>query len=239
MSGSRSPALRPNGQSCSNDRSPQWSVRLERRHSGCRARPGPGQSHADAGNRRGADDSPVVRPAGCVQGRIRRDVGPAFDDPQTAKLPADVMTVGKTSVAWGKQQAGVDVSRSRASRLPSATATLDDEIHGRERRGETRREHVRVHVQRLQRLEQSAQSGGSAVRRQDDGKEERHRRPRHYDDADGNGTDVCRGACSGKRQGGDQADESASQLDDHAQQPTAGAQMAAVATPRRPMGSRT
>ena len=75
---------RPNGQSCSNDRSPQWSVCLERRHSRCRTRPGQRQSHSDAGNRRGADDSPVGKPAGCVQGRIRRDFGPTSDDAQTA-----------------------------------------------------------------------------------------------------------------------------------------------------------
>ena len=41
----------------------------------------------------------------------------------------------------------------------------------------------------------------------------RRRRPRHYDDGDGNGTNVCRDARAGKRQGRDQANTSASQLD--------------------------
>ena len=67
---------------------------------------------------------------------------------------------------------------------------------------------------------------------QDDGEEERHRRPRHYDDADGNGTDVCRDAGSGQRQGGDQANESASQLDSDSPTHRAATQTAAVVTPR-------
>jgi hypothetical protein len=64
---------RPNGQSCSNSRSPQWSVRLERRHSRRRTHRGQRQSHSDAGNRRGADDSPVGKFAGCVESRNGRD----------------------------------------------------------------------------------------------------------------------------------------------------------------------
>jgi len=46
----------------------------------------------------------------------------------------------------------------------------------------------------------------------------------------GNGTDVCRDACSGKRQGGDQANESAPNWT--LTSPAAATQTAAVATPR-------
>ena len=112
---------RPNGQSCSTDRSPQWSVCLERRHSGCRTGPGQRQSHSDAGNRRGADDSPVVRPAGCVQGRIRWDSpDPPSMTPRPQRLAADVMTIGKTSVAWVGNK---PVLTFPIPGVPTATAT--------------------------------------------------------------------------------------------------------------------
>ena len=75
---------RPNGQSCSTIEVLSGAYTWNEDIHGCRARPGQGQSHSDAGNRRGADDSPVGRPAGCVQGRIRRDVGSTANDPQTA-----------------------------------------------------------------------------------------------------------------------------------------------------------
>ena len=75
---------RPNGAELLQCRSPQWRLHLERRHSRCRTRPGQRQSHSDAGNRRGADDSPVGQSAGCVEGRNGRGLRPTSNGGQTA-----------------------------------------------------------------------------------------------------------------------------------------------------------
>jgi hypothetical protein len=72
---------RPNGQSCSNVEVLSGAYAWNE-HSRCRTHRARA-SHPDARNRR-TDDSPVGKPAGCVQGRIRRDVGPTCNDPQTA-----------------------------------------------------------------------------------------------------------------------------------------------------------
>ncbi len=58
---------RPNGQSCSTIEVLSGAYTWNEDIHGRRARRGQRQSHADAGNRRGADDSPVGKPAGCVK----------------------------------------------------------------------------------------------------------------------------------------------------------------------------
>ena len=75
---------RPNGQSCSNVEVLSGAYTWNEDIPGAELVAGQRQSHPDAGNRRGADDSPVGKPAGCVQGRIRWDVGPTSNDTQTA-----------------------------------------------------------------------------------------------------------------------------------------------------------
>ena len=66
---------RPNGQSCNTIEVLSGAYTWNEDTHGRRARRGPRQSHADAGRRRGADDSPVGQPAGCVEGRDGRHSG--------------------------------------------------------------------------------------------------------------------------------------------------------------------
>ena len=78
--------------------------------------------------------------------------------PRPQQLAADVMTIAKTTVALDRQQAGADVPD------PGRPQCHGDhharrQVHARERRGEKRQGHLRVHLQRLQGLEQSTQSG--------------------------------------------------------------------------------
>ena len=136
--------------------------------------------------------------------------------PRPQRLPADVMTVGKTSVAW---EGNKPVLTFPIPGVPNATATatLDAKFMAERvvvKNGANTYEFTYSDYKDWNNPLNPAEAFYAG---QDDGKEERHRRPRHYDDADGNGTDVCRGACSGQRQGGDQANESASQLDSDAQ----------------------
>ena len=65
---------RPNGQSCSNVEVLSGAYTWNEDIPGAELVAGQRQSHADAGNRRGADDSPVGKSAGCVQGRNGRDL---------------------------------------------------------------------------------------------------------------------------------------------------------------------
>ena len=126
---------RPNGQSCSTIEVISGAYTWNEDIHGCRARPGQGQSHADGGNRRGADDSPVGRPAGCVQGRIRRDDGSTANDPQAAAAGSRCDDDRQDVRRMGRQQAGVDVPDPGRPHC-HGDRHARREVHGRERRGE-------------------------------------------------------------------------------------------------------
>jgi hypothetical protein len=173
---------RPNGQSCSTIEVLSGAYAWNEDIQGAELIPGKGKGHADAGNRGRADDSSVVRARRGVQGRIRGtspERPPMTPRPQ--RLAADVMTIGKNVRRMGRRQGGVDVPDPGRPHCHGDHHTRR-QMDARERRGEKRRDHLRVHVQQLQRLEQPAQSGRGVLRRQDDRKEERHRGPRHHDD---------------------------------------------------------
>jgi len=157
---------RPNGQNCSNIEVLSGAYTWNEDIPGAELT-GKRQSHSDAGNRRGADDSPLGKPAGRVQGRIRRDLRLTPDDSQTAAARRRCDDNRENVCRMGRQQAGVDVSDPWRSECHGDRHTRR-QIPGRERRREEWREHVRVHVQRLQGLEQSAESGRRAVPGQDD-----------------------------------------------------------------------
>ena len=151
-------------------------------------------------------------PQGAFKAAFAGTSDPPPMTPRPQRLPADVMTVGKTSVAW---EGNKPVLTFPIPGVPNATATatLDAKFMAERvvvKHGANTYEFT---YSDYKDWNNPLNPADALYAGQDDGKEERHRRPRHYDDADGNGTDVCRDACSGKRQGGDQANESASQLD--------------------------
>ena len=75
-------------------------------------------------------------------------VGPAFDDSQTAKAGSRSDDDRQNVCRMDRQQAGADVPDPWRSQC-HGDRHARRKIHGRAHRGETRREHVRVHVQRL------------------------------------------------------------------------------------------
>ena len=150
------------------------------------------------------------------QGAFKAAMAGTSDPPEMAprpqRVPADVAKAGNTSVAWENNKPVVTFP---IPGVPNAiaTATLNAKFMPETVVVRKWIQDLRVRLQQLQRLEQSVQPCRGVLCRQDDRKTERHRGSRHYDDADRNGTDVCRHAGPGKRQSGDQANESACQLD--------------------------
>ena len=132
--------------------------------------------------------------------------------PRPQRLAADVATIGKTSVAWVGNK---PVLTYPIPGVPTATATttLDARFMPESVVVKNGANTYEFTYSDYKDWNNPLNPAEALYRRQDDGKEERHRRPRHHDDADGNGTDVCRDAGARQRQGGDQADTSASQLD--------------------------
>ena len=177
-------------------------------------------------------------PQGAFKAAFAGTSDPPSMTPRPQKLPADVMTIGKTSVAWVGNK---PVLTYPIPGIPTATATatLNDKFMAESvvvKHGANTYEFTYSDYKDWNNPLNPAEAlyAGRMI-----GKEERRRRPRHHDDGDGNGADVCHGACSGQRQGGDQADVSASELDDHAQQPAAGRGGSRRNAAARPMGSRT
>ena len=132
--------------------------------------------------------------------------------PRPQRLAADVMTIGKTSVAWVGNK---PVLTFPIPGVPTATATatLDAKFMAESVVVKNGANTYEFTYSDYKDWNNPLNPAEALIRRQDDGKEERHRRPRHHDDADGNGTDVCRDAGARKHQSGDQANASASQLD--------------------------
>ena len=115
------------------------------------------------------------------------------------------MTSGSTSLTW---EAGKPVVTFPVPGVPGATAsaTLDAKYMAEKVVVKTGREHHRVHLQRLSRLEQSAEPDRGVLRREDGGAPQRHRGARHHDRGDGNRQRVRGDAGAGEREEGHHAD---------------------------------
>jgi hypothetical protein len=213
---------RPNGQSCSNIEVLSGAYAWNEDIPGAELVPGKGKV--------------TPMPAPVEERMIRLWAGPqgafkaAFfgtsDTPQMTprpqQVPADVASAGKTSVVW---QGNKPVLTFPIPGVPNATATatLDAKFMPESVVVKSGSKTYEFTYSNYKDWKQSTESRRSVLRGQDDRETERRRGSGYYDDADGNGTDVCRDAGSRKRQGGDQANESTSQLDPGVQRTGGGA----------------
>ena len=203
---------RPNGQSCSTIEVLSGAYAWNEDIQGAELVPGKGKATPMPAT----VEERMIRlwagPQGAFKAAFAGTSDPPSMTPRPQRLAADVMTIGKTSVAWVGNK---PVLTFPIPGVPTATATatLDAKFMAESvvvKHGANTYEFT---YSDYKDWNNPLNPADALIPGQDDGEEERHRRPRHYDDADGNGTDVCRDACAGQRQGGDQADESASQLD--------------------------
>ena len=204
---------RPNGQSCNTIEVVSGAYAWNEDIQGAELVPGKGKATPMAAT----VEERMIRLWSGPQGAFKAAFAGTSPDappmtPRPQRLAADVMTIGKTSVAWVGNK---PVLTYPIPGVPTATATttLDAKWMPESvvvKNGATTYEFTYSDYKDWNNPLNPAEAlyAGRMI-----GKAERHRRPRHHDDADGNGTDVCRGACAGKRQSGDQAHASASQLD--------------------------
>ena len=229
---------RPNGQSCSTIEVVSGAYAWNEDIQGAELVPGQGKATPMPAT----VEERMIRlwsgPQGAFKAAFAGTSDPPSMTPRPQKLAADVMTIGKTSVAWAGNK---PVLTYPIPGVPTATATatLDAQFMAESvvvKHGANTYEFTYSDYKDWNNPLNPAEAlyAGRMI-----GKEERHRRPRHYDDVDGNGTDVCRGACSGKRQGGDQAD--AFSLPTGRSRRTTHRRRRLQPPPRRgrPMGSRT
>ena len=136
---------RPNGQSCSTIEVLSGAYAWNEDIQGAELVPGKGKATPMPATVGGADDSPVGRPAGRIQGRIRWDVEPTVNDAQAAAARSRCDDDRQNVRRMGWQQASFNVPDPGCPRCHGDRDTRR-QVHGRERRGETRREHLRVNV---------------------------------------------------------------------------------------------
>ncbi len=141
---------RPNGQSCSNIEVLSGAYAWNEDIMGAELVPGQGKATPMPAT----VEERMIRLWAGPQGAWKAAIaGTEYQTPpdvaaRPQRVPADVMTVGKTSIKWEGNKPVVtfpipgvpDCNGHRHARR---------EIHARERRGEKWREHVRVHVQQL------------------------------------------------------------------------------------------
>ena len=204
---------RPNGQSCSTIEVLSGAYAWNEDIQGAELVPGKGKATPMAAT----VEERMIRLWSGPQGAFKAAFAGTSPDappmtPRPQRLAADVTTIGKTSVAWVGNK---PVLTYPIPGVPTATATttLDAKFMPESVVVKNGANTYEFTYSDYKDWNNPLNPAEALLRRQDDGKEERHRRPRHHDDADGNGTDVCRDAGAGKRQGGDQANASASQLD--------------------------
>ena len=119
-------------------------------------------------------------------------------------VPDGVMKVGNTSVSW--DTTGKPVVTFPIPGVPGATgtATLDANYMTEKVVVTQGADDDRVHLQRLQGLEQPAEQDRGVLRGQDDRAQERRGGPRSDDGRDGDGQCVCRRARAAERAEGDE-----------------------------------
>ena len=223
---------RPNGQACSNVEVLSGAYAWNEDIPGAELVPGKGKATPMPATVEERMIRLWASPQGAFKGAMAGISDPPEMAPRPQRVPADVSMAGKTSVAW---EGNKPVVTFPIPGVPNAiaTATLNDKFMAERvvvKQGANTYEFTYSDYKDWNNPLNPAEAFYAGRMTE---KQERRRRPRHYDDGDGNGTDVCRDAGSGKRQGGDQANESASQLDSECRRTAAPAtQTAAVVTPR-------
>jgi len=152
-----------------------------------------------------------ANPQGAFKAAMAGTSDPPEMAPRPQRVPADVAKAGKTSVAWEGNKPSVTFPIPGVPNA-TATATLNDKFMPERvvvKNGANTYEFTYSDykdwnnplnpAEALYAGKITEKKNGTVVR--------------HHDDADGNGTDVCRYAGSGKHQGSDQTNQSACQLD--------------------------